>query len=605
MRLIPRDYQAEAVKTIFTYFENNSTGNPLVAMPTGTGKSIVIADFLYQVFSMYANQKIMVLTHVQELIEQNYEKLMALWPEAPAGIYSSGLKRRDTYDPIIFGGIASVNKRHELFGHVDLIIIDEAHLVSPNSKTMYNQFISALMVRNPHLRVIGLTATPWRLGQGHIADSEDDDALFDDVCFDITGLESFNRLIQEGYLCTLIPKKTQLTLDVDGIHMRGGEFIQKELQTAVNKEEITEAALREAMELGGDRKCWLIFTAGVEHAVDVSNMLNNLGISCGVVHGGNKTYKMSKKERKEVIRKFKAGEITALANNNVLTTGFDHPPIDMIIMLRPTASPGLWVQMLGRGTRPFYCQGFDLTTQQGRLLSIENSPKRNCLVLDFGGNTKRMGPINDPCIPYKKGKGTGEAPVKECVATLPNGNTCNTWNHASVKFCINCGFEFKFETKLHLSSGTDELIKNDLPLVEEFKVDHITYSLHTKVGAFPMIKVTYFTGLRKFNNYVCIEHEGGAGNMAKRWWKERTNITMPSTTEAALELIGQVACSTSIRVWINKKYPEVMAYCYDGTHFGKEDADPLAEVSTDTKANNIRGILTAKANALIEDDIPF
>lgn len=572
MKLIPRDYQAEARNSIFQFFERESEGNPLVAMPTGTGKSIVIADFLEHVFKWYGNQKILVLTHVKELIEQNYDKLIALWPEAPAGIYSAGLNKRDVHNRIIFAGIGSVVKRAVEFGHVDLIMIDEAHLVSPNQNTMYQKFISALFEINPLIRIIGLTATPWRLGQGEIIDG----GLFTHVCFDITGMEAFNRLIAEGYLATLIPKPTVTTLEVDGVHMRGGEFIQKELQTAVDVDAITEAAIRESMEVGHDRNCWLVFASGVEHVIHVTEMLNQLGVSARAVHGGNKQYPMRGKERDKNIEDFKAGKYTALVNNNVLTTGFDHPPIDMIIMLRPTASPVLWVQMLGRGTRPWYAEGFDLTTIGGRLSAIENGGKKNCLVLDFGGNSKRLGPINDPVIPRKKGKKKGTAPVKLC-------DPCNTFIHASLKFCPHCGNEFKFETKLKQSAGTNELIKGDIPIIEEFKIDHITYSLHRKAGASPMIKVAYFAGLRKFNEFVCIEHSSAARRRAQRWWKERTDFPFPDTSEEALLIIDKVNVATSVRVWINKKYPEILAYCFDGTHFMKEQHDPnsLPKISKD------------------------
>lgn len=565
MRIIPRDYQSEAVSSIFQFFMKHEEGNPIVAMPTGTGKSIVIAEFLRVIYETYSTQKVMVLTHVKELISQNHEKLSLVWPEAPSGIYSSGLNKRDIHNRIIFAGIASVAKRASEFGHIDLIIIDEAHLVSPTQKTMYQKYINALLTINPYLRVIGLTATPWRVGQGHITE----DGLFTHTCFDITGMEAFNRLIAEGYLATLIPKPTKTVLKVDGVHMRGGEFIQKELQTAVDVDELTEAAIRETMEVGHDRQCWLVFTAGIEHAVNVTDMLNQLGISARCVHSGNKTHSMTSKQRDVNIADFKKGEFMALVNNGVLTTGFDHPPIDLIMMLRPTASPGLWVQMLGRGTRPLYAVGFDLSTTEGRLRAIEMGGKLNCLVMDFGGNSHRLGPINDPVIPRKKGKGKGSAPIKIC-------EKCNTYIHASLKECPHCGNQFLFETKLKQSAGTNELIKADIPVIEEFKIDHITYSLHNKVGVSPMIKVAYFSGLRKFNEYVCIEHSNYAGRKAKTWWKERTNELYPQTTEIALSVIEKISVATSIRVWINKKYPEIMAYCFDGTHFLKEKHDPSA-----------------------------
>lgn len=550
-----RDYQAEAVGSIWKYFQDGNKGNPVVAMPTGTGKSLVIAGFVESVFKAFPTQKILALTHVKELIEQNHAKLESYWPGAPAGIYSSGLKRRDVYNNIIFGGIASVNGKAELFGHVDLVLIDEAHLLAPNDNTMYRKFIAKLMERNPNLKIIGLTATPYRLGQGLITDG----GMFTDICFDITGMEAFNRLIAEGYLAPLIPKRTQLALDTDGVHIRGGEFIQKELQKAVDKNDITEGAIKEALEHGHDRNSWIVFTAGVEHTMHVTEMLNYYGVPAVPVHGGNKQYKMPAKERDENIRKFKAGEVRAIVNNNVLTTGFDHPPVDLILSLRPTQSPGLWVQMLGRGTRPVYAPGFDLSTSEGRLAAIEAGGKQNCLVLDFAGNTRKLGPINDPVLPRKKGKGGGEAPVKEC-------EQCQVINHASVRFCINCGTEFVFKgTKLNHTAGTDEIIKGDLPQMEEFPVNHITYDLHHKAGKPPSMVVTYYCGYRQFREFVCFEHEGFAARKAKLWWRDhcgQPGVAPPPTAADALGLTSTLKTVKKLRVWVNKKYPEIMAHFY-------------------------------------------
>ncbi|WP_423237389.1 DEAD/DEAH box helicase, partial [Enterobacter cloacae] len=120
-----------------------------------------------------------------------------------------------------------------------------------------------------------------------------------------------------------------------------------------------------------------------------------------------------KKERDTIINDFKSGRITAVVNNNVLTTGFDHPGLDLIVVLRPSESSRLWVQILGRGTRPDYADGFDLSTTAGRLQAIAASHKQNCLVLDYSGNTRRLGPINDPVMPKRPGqKGKSTAPVK-------------------------------------------------------------------------------------------------------------------------------------------------------------------------------------------------
>lgn len=539
-----RSYQQEAVDSIWRYFQTQA-GNPCIAMPTGTGKSVVIAGFLESIYRQFPMQKVLVLTHVKELIAQNCDKLLALWPNAPAGIFSAGLKRKDIHDRIIFAGIASIAKHAEKFGHVHLVIIDEAHLVSPNEESMYRMFLAALKVVNPYLKVIGLTATPWRLGQGKITD----DGIFTDVCFDITSVGAFNRLIQEGFLSPLIPRKTELLLDVSGVHKVGGEFKANELQFAVDKDAITYAALSETMALGADRGHWLIFASGIEHADNIAAMLSSFGVECAAVHS-----KMASGQRDKNIADFLSGKIRAIISNGVLTTGFDSPWIDLIVMLRPTSSTVLWVQMLGRGTRPF-------------------EGKNNCLVLDFAGNTARLGPINDPVIPRKKGEKVGEAPIRIC-------DCCQMYNHASARFCggqpfptaEGCGHAFTFTTKLRKVASTNELIKSDLPVVEEIFVDSVTYAVHQKAGKPPCLRVSYYCGLRKFSEFVHFEMPGWGERKAKEWWSLRVkeaSTFAPVTTATALDWAPKALNIPSrIRVWTNKPYPEIMAISFNQDRSG-------------------------------------
>jgi DNA repair protein RadD len=596
-----RDYQAWAVQQLWEYFRTKD-GNPVIAMPTGTGKSHVIADALHSFLSAYPMTRAMVLTHVKELISQNYSKFLACWPNAPAGIYSAGLKKKESHFPITFGGIASVAKKAHEFGHIDILFVDECDLINPVDLTMYTKFITALKVVNPFIKVIGLTATPWRSGFGHITG---EGGLFTDVAVDMTGVDAFNWFIQQGYLVPLVPRPTKMELNVDDVHMRGGDFIPGELQKAVDKQEITQKALREAMEIGHDRHKWLIFASGVEHARHIADELTMMGISCRAIYSG-----MDDSQRDQIISDYKAGRIKAISNNSILTTGFDDPEIDFIVMLRPTGSSRLWVQMLGRGTRPLFMPGFDLETTEGRIASIAASQKQNTMVLDFAANIRKLGPINDPVIPGKKGSKAGPAPVKLCMS-------CNTYNHSSVRFCHFCGAEFTFAVKLNVEASTEQLIKADLPIVEDFKVDHITYTLHTKVGSEPMLRVTYYCSIRNFTDYVCLQHPEGnyALLRAKKWWKERSPFDMPRTVDDALEKVQSLKSPTHLRIWINKKYPEIMGYCYDATAFDKikpEDivggAPPKITV-TDKRVSNNQPMrdpsIDAGKYADMDDDIPF
>jgi DNA repair protein RadD len=214
------------------------------------------------------------------------------------------------------------------------------------------------------MRVAGLSATPFRLDSGRL--DEGDGKIFDEVIFDY----GIGRGIADGWLSPLSSKATQTTIDVRSVGRRGGEFIASELEAAADDEAKIKAACDEIVELGADRRCWLIFCCGISHATHVRDALRERGISCEAVFG-----ETPKKDRERIVEDFKAGQIRCLVNVMVLTTGFNVPAVDLLVMLRPTLSTGLYVQMVGRGTR-------------------NAKGKTDCLVLDFGQNVYRHGPVD-------------------------------------------------------------------------------------------------------------------------------------------------------------------------------------------------------------------
>jgi DNA repair protein RadD len=553
-----RWYQKEAEQALFDYFGEHPAQivngivrpqNPLVCMPTGTGKSHVIGGFIQQAMTIYPGTRVMMATHVKELIEQNAKKLQEAWPLAPIGIYSAGLKSRDFMQPIIFGGVQSMVKKVEIFGKRDLLVIDEAHLTSPAADTSYQQLIKGLQKLNPYLRVIGLTATRWRLGLGCLTNGN----IFTDIAYDICDIEGFNRLIAEGYLCPLIPKKTHTELDVSNVGMANGEYRPGELQDAVDKYETTFAALRELVNEGANRRSWLIFASGVDHAEHIGELLNTaFGIPTCVIHS-----KKSDKDNKLNLDAWRAGAFRAAVNMNALTTGVDHPALDLIGMLRPTMSSGLWVQMLGRGTRVF-------------------AGKENCLVLDFAGNTRRLGPINDPVIPRPKGSGPpGDAPVKLCPA-------CQAYCHTTAKVCHVCGYVFPIQENIDETADTSALLRSDLPDIEPFEVTHVVLTPHTSPSSGKnSIKVAYYCGgplMRTFYEYISVESSSRFFRHKSRdWFRQRyTGYELgthqfdidnwdedcPRTDAKVIELSmqGLLRHPSVIHVWLNREKPEVLRY---------------------------------------------
>ncbi|MDP2354616.1 MAG: DEAD/DEAH box helicase family protein, partial [Beijerinckiaceae bacterium] len=244
-----RPYQHDAIAAIYAYFDRQS-GHPLIVIPTAGGKSLVMAAFIAGVLKTWPDQRILIVTHVRELIAQNHAELVGLWPQAPAGVYSAGLGRRDAAASVLFAGIQSIHRRAGELGHRDLVLVDEAHLIPGASSATYRRFLKELLAINPKLKIIGFTATPFRLDSGMLHEGEH--ALFTDIAFDV----SVSVLIEDGYLCPLVSKAPNTKLNVDGVGTRGGEFIAADLQKAVDRDSITQAAIDELVRHGESRGSW-------------------------------------------------------------------------------------------------------------------------------------------------------------------------------------------------------------------------------------------------------------------------------------------------------------------------------------------------------------
>jgi DNA repair protein RadD len=473
-----RPYQTRTIDQLYQWFEAGNTGNPCLVLPTGSGKSHIIAALCKDALQSWPETRILMLTHVKELIAQNAEKMRQHWPNAPMGIYSAGLRQKELGEPITFAGIQSVRTKASQIGHVDLVIIDEAHLVSHKDEGGYRTLLSDIYRTNPNVRVIGLTASPYRLGHGYITD---DPAIFDALIEPV----SIEELIHKGFLSTLRSKLTTTKLEVDGVKKRGGEYIEAELQAAVDTSDKNRMVAAEIVRLGHSRKSWLVFCAGVAHAQHIATALQAQGITTECVTGETPS-----NERDRILTDFKAERIRALTSVGVLTTGFDAPGIDLVAMLRPTMSPGLYVQMAGRGLR--IAPG-----------------KTDCLVLDFAGVVEQHGPITAVRPPPKKGDKQGEAPVKVCAH-------CQEICALSVRVCPACGEAFPEPVKPAL-----KLHNLDIMGVEgvDMEVTAWTWRKHiSRASGREMLSCTMYGSLSDapVTSYYAICHDGFAGERARK-----------------------------------------------------------------------------------------
>ena len=523
-----RDYQQRSINELYEWMENNS-GHPCLVLPTGAGKSHIIAALCKDALQNWPETRILMLTHVKELIEQNAEKMRLHWRNAPMGIYSASLRKKELGEPITFAGIQSIINRIYEIGHVDLVVIDECHLVSHKNEGSYRILINHLTEINPALRVIGLSATPYRLGHGLITDKP---AIFDGLITPVT----ISELIFGGYLAPLRSKITDKKLSAEGVHKRGGEYIESELQAALDTDDNNKTVVDEVINLAGDRKAWLFFCTGIEHALHVKEVLISRGINAECVTG-----ETSKVEREQILKDFKAGKIKALTNCNVLTTGFDYPDIDLIAMMRPTMSASLYVQMAGRGLRP-------------------KSHTDHCLVLDFAGVVQEHGPITDVNIERKlpKREGEGEAPIKTC-------DNCHEICHARAKECPACGTEFPVEAQ---EPEPLKLRNDDIMGIggTDMNVTGWNWSKHvSKNSGIEMIKVTYYGALSDppITEYLCVNHEGYAGRKAIELFLMLAQKSGANKFKASSNDLDDVCDNINL----NSTPPESIEYKKDGKYY--------------------------------------
>ena len=500
-----RWYQSEACDAAWQFLCTKQ-GNPLVCLPTGSGKSLVIAELARMATEKYQG-RVLILAHRKELLEQNASKIAT-----GAGIYSAGLKKRDTDHSVVVAGIQSAHKRACEFGSRNLVLIDEAHLVPHDGEGMYRRFLDELRAANPHLRVVGTTATPYRLDCGPLCRP---DGIFQRVAYNAP----IRRLIEEGFLCRLTTEPASGTVDTGTLHMRGGEFVQLEAENLFCK--IVEQACKEIVCKCRDRKHVLVFTQGVRHAEQVVACLERLTKErVGLVTGD--TYPML---RAATLEDFRSGCLRWCVNVDVLTTGFDAPNIDAIAILRATMSPGLFAQIVGRG--------FRIATG-----------KQDCLVLDFGGNIRRHGPIDAPDygVEDHRQRVAGEAPTKAC----PN---CETETLIGTAECSECGFAFPQQVINHDTKADEAKILAEpitLPVIT------VTYHVHrkrNKPDATPTMRVDYECerkagDLLTISEWVCIEHGGFAGKKSAAWWRQRTDMATPTTVLEAVELARRGALAS-------------------------------------------------------------
>lgn len=513
-----RDYQQEALDSLPAYWRTGKR-HPLIVAPCGAGKSLIISQFIKDAMQ-YDGTRVLMLCHKKELLEQDEAELRNIWPDAPTGFFSASVGRKDWDAPILFAGVQSFAKHAHKFEPFDVCLLDEAHLLPKSAQTQYGQTIATLQLMRPDTVFIGLTATHYRLDSGYL--HKGDGALFDGIAYEI----EVQRLIDADHLVPVVAVGGQKTADLTGVHRRGGEFVSSEMAGAFD--DVLEPALDEVIARGQDRRAWILFCASVDHAHRARAYMREHGVSAELVTG-----ETPRRERERIIEDFRANRFRCLVNVDVLTTGFNAPVCDLGALLRATDSVSLYVQIVGRLMRTY-------------------PGKQDALLLDFGGNVERHGPIDAPRIRDKSAskKDDQDAPAKMCLE-------CRQIVHASVLVCPGCGHQFppprpQFEP---IASGGAVLLSQIKPSVVQ--VDAVTYHRHQKPGKPDSVCVAYRCGLRTYREWWMPEHGGPATIRTAQLLAMRYRVSCPATTDELLDLCDELPEPHAIEIKPDKQFERV------------------------------------------------
>jgi len=479
MEFETRKYQIECEDALLKDVLSNTETNivhPLAVVPTGAGKTKIMGSFIYKLLEKKPHYNVLILSHTENILKQNHEAVSSFFPGINVGLYSAGLDSR-TIEKITVAGIQSAFNHTNKFKKFNIVIIDEAHAIPTTGDGMYRKFF-----KDSKAIRVGLTATHFRVGHGLIHEGKG--RMFNTLSYDLSSMENFNKLISDGYLTNLISKSTDVTMDTEGIKKSAGDFNQKALSEKFDRQALTCAAVEEIIRMGHNYRSWLIFAIDIAHADSITDELIKNGIDAEALHS------QSEGDRHEVTKRFINRELRCIVSVGMVTTGFDAPNVDLLVLLRPTMSQVLHIQMIGRGLR--ICKGKD-----------------HCLVLDFAGNIERLGPINNVRIPRKKGEGGGGEPItKRCPV-------CGCIYHPTVKICDACGHKFEFIQKLTANSASTEVVQKTAS--RWVQVDDAIYAVHEKDGSPDSLKVTYQCGYYSYHEYICYNHSGYAKHKANHW----------------------------------------------------------------------------------------
>jgi len=526
-----RPYQSSAVQAVHDYL-CKKTDNPCVCLPCASGKSVVMAALIRKWKQSMPWMRACILAHRKELVTQNAEKMVAVAPDFDIGMFSASIGRRDWYSSVLYASIDSIYQHAGKFTPWNVIFVDEAHRIPASGEGKYRRYISECRRFNAKLRVVGFTATPFRMDCGQICHR---DHILNEICYNA----NIRDLIAEGYLCNLRSKSGVVQPDLSNVKKATrGDYILKELSGAVSHKKLVIDAVDEAIAFinAENRQHVVVYCVDIAHCDMVRQAFAARGVQAVMVTG-----KTRSDDRDSIVAAFKRGKIRVLCNVQVFTEGFDSPNVDCVILLRPTQSKGLYSQMVGRGLRL-------------------DDDKSYCLILDFGRCIEAHGPIDLLDGPYV------------ALATCQN---CRETFSRAVRRCPACGWEIprrevealeqsERERRMHDGKPSNRSILSDEP--EIHPVDEVFVTRHRKEGKPDSVCLTFRCGLKMFRYWLPLDHGGQPEWIAQAWYRKffpdhkRQRVSVDHVLGDLLFPQEAKEAIRSVTVVRQKKYDQVVGF---------------------------------------------
>ena len=477
----PYPHQRKAVTAIIKSWRDSKI--PVASCATGFGKSFVAAILAEK--ALQQGKRALILVPSKELCEQNYKEFFE-WTDnkSAIGICCSKLAKFQTTRPAVVATWTSFLNRRATSGSFDLVIIDEAHLVSPDADSTLQKILRSLYRLNPSLKLCGLTGTPYRAHGMIHEDSVKGKATFNHLCYE----SDIVQLIHDGFLSRVELINNAVSVDLSGVSIVRGDY--DTTKAGVKFAEILPDAVADMRAKFEQHNITtaIIFASNIANAELVLEQWSDKS-TMRIVHG-----KMLDAHRKAAIHWIKEGQEGTqryIVNVGVLTTGFDYKLLECVVLLRATTSKGLYIQMVGR--------------------VIRSHDEKECgYLIDYGSNVDRHGSI-DGVIPPKTVKKVGDAPTKLCLE-------CETVNNAGAKKCKECGAEFisdpNAEGKYSMRTKA-QILRDSWQTVD---VDSMMFGVAISKSGFNILKIGYYDEDSELiaTQLLCLNHDGVAKVIAQQ-----------------------------------------------------------------------------------------